>query len=621
MPTNSSSNRGRGTRGTRGRSSSQVSRPSRSTTTSRGRTGTSRSTRPSRATSPTTTSQTRSNQDISEPPQEPVLSQSSQSQDINIPIRATANEDELREALRTAQLTLSRLHIENQHLAVKVFKLQEALDKMEKQATTPAAPLDEAPQVQPSAKVLSMTEKIGRIARKFFLMNEPFVPHEAFMVPCPVDAAADHPDRWATDEMSLDCLIAELYDEVPVDLHEELEFSSSFCQRFTKAHGTYRRIVVYQLRNQTAAKIFQTDTYSPNPLYYTCDFDRSTLDEFRNRLYFDPSATRFSKYCPLLYPDGKRIPVLIFKALHLPLIIRSIAYGPKSLGGKPSPSASGFLWGLKTVTPGAIALAAILAIFLHSPDKTLEGVGDVSGIHYYELFCNYKEIITVGLSTENPRFVSLLQWYNTEVFSWEKNTGGDLLDGDKSGIDEAFEGDDDLEEPQLNAAARLGNDDEPLEEELRVHWGDISYCNNPEYAGDLEQQDDELEDDLSSSVLPASIHDPVPSFSALSPPSSPIFFAPNVSSTPAPTRTTGCSGSRGRARADDTDQIPRIPPLVPEASETETTAPAATASGGPPNTATSGSRGGRGTSRTTSRTRQVAAPTRRSTRSAHQGPH
>ncbi|PPR06619.1 hypothetical protein CVT24_001745 [Panaeolus cyanescens] len=546
MPTNNSS-----TRRGRGRSS-QVSHASRTTSrgasaptpTSRGASRARRTTSRSRASSPTTqteTQRTNQDQDIHRPPQESVPG-SAQSQDFNIP--ATANEDELREALRNAQLTLSRLHIENQHLAVKVFKLQESLEKMQKQATTNAETSEPQTQPQPSAKVLSLTEKIGRIARKFFLMNEPFVPHEAFMVPYPADAAADHPDRWTTDEMSLDCLIAELYDEIPADLHEELEYSASFCQKFTKAHGTYRRIVVHQLRNQTAAKIFQTSTYSPNPLYYTFEFDRSTLDEFRKKLYFTPSSTRFSKYCPLLYPDGKRVQHLIFKALHLPLIIRSIAYGPKSLGGKPSPSASGFLWGLKTVTPGAIALAAILAIFLHSPDKTLEATGDVSGIHYYELFCSYKEIITVGLTTENPRFVSLLQWYNTEVFSWEKNAGhSDSLDGDKSGIDEAFEGADDLEEQQLNDASGLG-DDEPLEDGLRVHWGDISYCNNPEYAGDIEEQDQQDIDEegnsgegdmlMSSSVLPSqfvlpsSIRDPAPLSPALSPPSSPVFFSPNV---------------------------------------------------------------------------------------------
>jgi hypothetical protein len=69
---------------------------------------------------------------------------------------------------------------------------------------------------------------IGLYARKFGTMNEFYVPCAAFMVARPTGVRSDDPDRWDSEKLALRGLIAELYEELPVVLHELLAGHSSF---------------------------------------------------------------------------------------------------------------------------------------------------------------------------------------------------------------------------------------------------------------------------------------------------------------------------------------------------------------------------------------------------------
>ncbi|KAG1843778.1 hypothetical protein DFJ58DRAFT_635301, partial [Suillus subalutaceus] len=53
------------------------------------------------------------------------------------------------------------------------------------------------------------------------------------------------------------------------------------------------------------------------------------------------------------------------------------------------------LWGISTITPGAIAWSATMAIFLLSPDTTFsqDGQGKNLGIQYKNLFYSFKKIL------------------------------------------------------------------------------------------------------------------------------------------------------------------------------------------------------------------------------------
>ena len=69
---------------------------------------------------------------------------------------------------------------------------------------------------------------IGLYAHKFGTMNEFYVPCAAFMVARPTGVRSDDPDCWDSEKLALRGLIAELYEELPVVLHELLAGHSLF---------------------------------------------------------------------------------------------------------------------------------------------------------------------------------------------------------------------------------------------------------------------------------------------------------------------------------------------------------------------------------------------------------
>ena len=70
-------------------------------------------------------------------------------------------------------------------------------------------------------------DKIALHARKFCIMNEVFMPEAAFLTK---DSGFDplDPEQYKTPDSIRNGIIAELFEEVPGDLHELLQESSSF---------------------------------------------------------------------------------------------------------------------------------------------------------------------------------------------------------------------------------------------------------------------------------------------------------------------------------------------------------------------------------------------------------
>jgi hypothetical protein len=81
------------------------------------------------------------------------------------------------------------------------------------------------------SKLTDTDEVIGLYARRFGVMNELYVAHNAFLQPQPVGVRADNSTRWQTEESALEGLIAELYEELPIRLHGILANTSHFRDR------------------------------------------------------------------------------------------------------------------------------------------------------------------------------------------------------------------------------------------------------------------------------------------------------------------------------------------------------------------------------------------------------
>ena len=118
--------------------------------------------------------------------------------------------------------------------------------------------------------------------------------------------------------------------------------------------------------------------------FFVIGYDRANLGVFQELLGVKdtPKGKRYPMLPPILYPAGSSMdpkklflnPALInvsdFPGVRLPYggltyiqILKVVLFGPSSLGTQksvPGPKPAGKKWGLKCVTPKAIAFAAIL---------------------------------------------------------------------------------------------------------------------------------------------------------------------------------------------------------------------------------------------------------------------
>jgi len=152
-------------------------------------------------------------------------------------------------------------------------------------------------------------------------------------------------------------------------------------------------------------------------------------------------------------------------------MLKSILFGPASLSSNKPPSriTQGKVWGTTYVTPGAIALMAVLvspnlsvynrfnqptnfkAIFLHSPDKEFASDGGNSKIPYESWFQQFKHYLTKNATL--PDIKHLFMWWNGCVFSFDTTGKRTESDGkESSGMDEA----------ELGLNASDGSEDFPL---------------------------------------------------------------------------------------------------------------------------------------------------------------
>ncbi|KAG1801724.1 uncharacterized protein HD556DRAFT_1204376, partial [Suillus plorans] len=90
-------------------------------------------------------------------------------------------------------------------------------------------------------------------------------------------------------------------------------------------------------------------------------------------------------------------------------------------------------WNFKQVTPGSIAWAAIIAIFLLSPDTEFQksGLGKSSGINYKDLFYHYKKLLLT--KWDSCCIHTIVQNINHKVFSSAKSSASGMAgQGDHS---------------------------------------------------------------------------------------------------------------------------------------------------------------------------------------------
>ncbi|KAG1879751.1 hypothetical protein F4604DRAFT_1522489, partial [Suillus subluteus] len=104
-------------------------------------------------------------------------------------------------------------------------------------------------------------------------------------------------------------------------------------------------------------------------------------------------------------------------------ILRASLHGVTSLHQEPcgGSKTNAHKWSFQQVTPGSIVWAAVIAIFLLSPDTEFpgSGVGKLSTLNYKDLFFQYKKLLIAKWGTK--RIKTIVTNINNHVFGGAKS--------------------------------------------------------------------------------------------------------------------------------------------------------------------------------------------------------
>ncbi|KAI6018756.1 hypothetical protein BKA83DRAFT_4496256 [Pisolithus microcarpus] len=213
-----------------------------------------------------------------------------------------------------------------------------------------------------------------------------------YPVDTPLFTTADCYATVLTEELSL---VAELDASLPDHLHR-IRNQNSFHDMFVQAMQSGQSNILYKLQDNIEV------IFSLPKAYFILNFAQLTITEVIKMLGVKDvgmPSQKFTMWFPFLFKNMKvdmRKPFTNWEPLGL--ILKMVLWGKVSLaegfvwcGG---PKMNGCKWQVSAVTPGAIAWAVTICMFMLSPDSEFpsNSVGQLSKINYYEVFHGYNEV-------------------------------------------------------------------------------------------------------------------------------------------------------------------------------------------------------------------------------------
>lgn len=153
--------------------------------------------------------------------------------------------------MRKAQLEIADLKEELRSQKLKYTELEQSYKTLKTKAHNEKSKGKDS-------TISTNDELIGLYARRFGVMNEIFVPKDVFLQQRPLNISSDDPDRWEDDEKTKACVIAELYEEIPVSLHDMLEKTSSFRDTVQCQSNFMQSATSTNLNVTSSPTLFQT---------------------------------------------------------------------------------------------------------------------------------------------------------------------------------------------------------------------------------------------------------------------------------------------------------------------------------------------------------------------------
>ncbi|KAG1833307.1 hypothetical protein DFJ58DRAFT_619379, partial [Suillus subalutaceus] len=147
----------------------------------------------------------------------------------------------------------------------------------------------------------------------------------------------------------------------------------------------------------------------PSKYFTNTGYDRANVPEIQQLLGVTSSINLMYKtFPPVLFPELKEDRSLKTVFGNWQLLARILKASLRGVTSLHQASSGGgahtnlMKWSVRQVTPGSITWAAVLAIFLLSPDTEFSstGIGKRSTICYKDLFFNYKKVLVAKWKTK-----------------------------------------------------------------------------------------------------------------------------------------------------------------------------------------------------------------------------
>ncbi|KAG1833273.1 hypothetical protein F4604DRAFT_1945536 [Suillus subluteus] len=272
---------------------------------------------------------------------------------ISIP-GPNASKGDFMEAVKALQLEVQHLCTENRALKEKNKVLLAEKPKWKRHVEAP----DE---------LVAHEQTISLYARKYGMTVEMFPDNELLTKKLPDSPTPfnshDHYKTAATQESAF---LDELYSHFPERVHKCI--SDARSNKIKKLCGV-------------AGDIFDLPAkYFANP-----SFDRASVVEIQKMLGVSGKTQAYKIFLPLLFPglqEDMTLKTVFSNWILFAKILRASLHGVTSLHQEPcgGSKTNARKWNFQQVTPGSITWAAVIAIFLLSPDSEFPGSGEDS--HY-----------------------------------------------------------------------------------------------------------------------------------------------------------------------------------------------------------------------------------------------
>ncbi|KIJ57373.1 hypothetical protein M422DRAFT_82291, partial [Sphaerobolus stellatus SS14] len=263
--------------------------------------------------------------------------------------------------------------------------------------------------------------QIHNIARKFTYMNMLWLRHPDEVFRLDVDPDYNPANRFKSSDEEFQGILYELREEIPSKWHNEMD-KEILIRTFVNEMGQQRANGSTRIR-QAGPSIFGCQNVTT---FHNANIRATT---FRKDIGFETredGVGSYSKLAPILFKDYEGT-FDCWKIFRNPILMKAYSALVRGLGsiqdvqeGEFTNNSSHYTvesaWGVRKITPAAIAMAAIFTRFAASEDKKFQPIGSHTKINYQEDYGFYLKYLLEGLQSKSPSVLDIMDTWNQMLY-------------------------------------------------------------------------------------------------------------------------------------------------------------------------------------------------------------